>query len=233
MPNRGIPSRFASDIAPPEALSARIRASVEATPASTSSTRRRVAVAMTVIPAVTAAVVLIASQLVYRRLAAGLADGTQSPSHLVLVLFVFAGVTLAATLVAVRRGSRGLGSGVVSLVLVAALGTPICAAVTLASPLHFQGVAASSLVSPWGLRCLAVVTAVGAVVLAAFAIALRRSVPVASGLRGAALGAAAGACAGLGVFFFCPGGGLKHLLVGHVLPLVALTLVASVVLPRA
>jgi hypothetical protein len=57
---------------------------------------------------------------------------------------------------------------------------------------------------------------VGLLVLAAFAGALRRAAPAASRLRGAALGAAASAWAGLTVFLFCPAGAHRHLLVGHV-----------------
>ena len=64
----------------------------------------------------------------------------------------------------------------------------------------------------------------GASVLAIFAVTLRRAVAVAVGLRGAALGAAAGAWAGLAVFAFCPSGELQHLLIGHVLPIVLLTM---------
>ena len=59
--------------------------------------------------------------------------------------------------------------------------------------------------------------------LAIFAVALRRAVAVASGLRGAALGAAAGAWGGLAVFAFCPSGETQHLLVGHVLPVALFT----------
>jgi Protein of unknown function (DUF1109). len=70
-------------------------------------------------------------------------------------------------------------------------------------------------------------------VLAIFAVALRRAVAVASGLRGGALGAAAGAWGGLAVFAFCPSGETQHLLVGHVLPIALFTLLGGVVLSRA
>jgi len=71
------------------------------------------------------------------------------------------------------------------------------------------------------------------VVLLSFAAALRRSAPVASRLRGAALGAAAGAWAGLGIFIYCPATEYHHLLVGHVLPIAALTLLGLAAIPRA
>ena len=70
-------------------------------------------------------------------------------------------------------------------------------------------------------------------VLAIFAVTLRRAVAVASGLRGAALGAAAGAWGGLAVFAFCPSGELQHLLVGHVLPVALFTLLGGIGLARA
>jgi hypothetical protein len=87
-------------------------------------------------------------------------------------------------------------------------------------------------ISPWGLRCLVIATIVGMLVLASFGAALRRAVPVASRLRGAALGAAAGAWTGLAVFIFCPSDDFQHILVGHVLPIVAFTLLGAVASPR-
>ena len=155
--------------------------------------------------------------------------------HLLIVLLLIAGLTLSATLVAIGRGERGLGSGVVALSLVALLVTPIYAVLTLVDPLEVSQTAAASLakLSPWGLRCLTVSAAVGLLVLLSFTAALRRSVPVASRLRGAAVGAAAGAWAGLSVFVFCPAVEYRHLLVGHVLPIAAFTLIGLAAIPRA
>ena len=123
----------------------------------------------------------------------------------------------------------------VALSLVAALVTPVYAVLTLADPLEVSRAAAASLanLSPWGLRCLTVSAAVGLLVLLTFTAALRRSAPVASRLRGAAVGAAAGAWAGLSVFVFCPAVELRHLLVGHVLPIAVFTLVGLMAIPRA
>ena len=50
MTNRGMPSRFGSEIAPPEELLARIRTALAAAPASRTSTRLRVAVVMAAVP---------------------------------------------------------------------------------------------------------------------------------------------------------------------------------------
>jgi hypothetical protein len=235
MTDRGTPSRFESEVAPPEELFSRIRTAVAATPASTIGTRLRVMLAMAVVPFVTAAVLLVASQIVYHRPALRIHMGTPLTSQLLIVLLLIVGLTLWATLIAVGRGERGLGSGVVSLFLVALLVTPIYAVLTLVHPLEASEAAAASLatLSPWAPRCLAIAAAVGLLVLISFTAALRRSAPAASRLRGAALGAAAGAWAGLSVFIFCPATEYRHLLVGHVLPIAAFTLLGLAAIPRA
>jgi hypothetical protein len=123
----------------------------------------------------------------------------------------------------------------VALFLVAVLVTPIYAVLTLVDPVEMSRTAAASLatLSPWGPRCLSISIAVGLLVLFSFTAALRRSAPVASRLRGAAVGAAAGAWAGLSVFVFCPATEVRHLLVGHVLPIGVFTLVGLMAIPRA
>ena len=235
MTDRGMPSRFASEVAPPEELFLRVRSVVAATPAAKTTTRLRIVVAAAIVPLLTAAVLLVASQIVYDRPALRIQEGTPVTLHLLVVLLLIVGLTLSATLIALGRGERGLGAGVVALSLVAALVTPVYAVLTLADPLEVSRAAAASLanLSPWGLRCLTVSAAVGLLVLLTFTAALRRSAPVASRLRGAAVGAAAGAWAGLSVFVFCPAVELRHLLVGHVLPIAVFTLVGLMAIPRA
>ena len=68
--------------------------------------------------------------------------------------------------------------------------------------------------------------------MACFAAALRRAAPVATGLRGTAIGVAAGMWAGVAVFAFCPSGDAEHLLIGHVAPLLALLGIGAVLTPR-
>jgi hypothetical protein len=235
MTDRGMPSRFASEAAPPEELFLRVRSAVAAAPAAKTPTRLRIVVAAAVVPVLTAAVLLVASQIVYDRPALRIQEGTPVTLHLLVVLLLIVGLTLSAMLIALGRGERGLGAGVVALSLVGALVTPVYAVLTLADPLEVSRAAAASLanLSPWGLRCLTVSAAVGLLVLLAFTAALRRSAPVASRLRGAAVGAAAGAWAGLSVFVFCPAVELRHLLVGHVLPIAVFTLVGLMAIPRA
>jgi hypothetical protein len=234
MTDRWTPSRLASDAAPPPELHARIRAAIAATPAPRIGTRLRIAAALAVVPCVAAAVLLIATRLVYGRPVVRPAlrlDMAMRSSHVLIVLVLLVGLTLAATLVAVGRGRRGLGPGVVSLVGLSLLVTPLYAALALGGS-GDAGEPAGPELSPWGLPCLYIATAVGLLVLATFTAALRRSVPVASSLRGAALGAAAGAWAGLTVFVFCPAGEYPHLLVGHVLPIAAFTLLGLAAIPR-
>ncbi len=235
MTDRWTPSRFASDIEPPPELHARIRAAIAATPAPRLGTRLRIAAALAVVPCAAAAVLVIATRLVYGRPvvrpALRLDMAMEGSSHVLTMLILLVGLTLAATLVAVARGRRGLGPGVVSLVGLSTLVTPLYAALALGGSGH-AGEPAGPELSPWGLPCLYIATAVGLFALATFAAALRRSVPVASSLRGAALGAAAGAWAGLTVFVFCPAGEVPHLLVGHVLPILAFTLLGLAAVPR-
>ena len=235
MTDRGMPSRFASEVAPPEELFLRVRSAVAATPAAKTTTRLRIVVAAAVVPVLTAAVLLGASHIVYHRPALRIHDGTPVTVHLVVVLLLIVGLTLSATLVALGRGQRGLGSGAVALFLVAILVTPIYAVLTLVDPVEMSRTLDASLapLSPWGPRCLSISIAVGLLVLFSFTAALRRSAPAASRLRGAAVGAAAGAWAGLGVFVFCPAVEVHHLLVGHVLPIAVFTLIGLVGIPRA
>jgi hypothetical protein len=213
---------------PSERLYARVRSAIESTPAATTRTRTRIVAALAIVPALTALFVLIASDLVYGQPAAGLDIDVASSAAALTTLSLLIGLALASTVFALWQGSGGLGIASLWLVSIAALVAPVYAALTVLQPLHsgaaddaaFTGVA----ISPWGLRCILVASVVGASVLAIFAVALRRAVAVAVGLRGAALGAAAGSWAGLAVFAFCPSGELQHLLVGHVLPIVLLTL---------
>jgi hypothetical protein len=180
-----------------------------------------------------AAVLLLSSGIVYGRQAVGLRVPAQSALPLATTLVVLAALTLAATWIATRRGRNGLGSGVLLLLAFATFVPPAYAALTLVNPVHAHDTAALPIdVSPWGARCLVVAGLAGVCTLATLAIALRGAAPAASGARGAALGAAAGLWAGLAVFIFCPASSFQHLLLGHVLPVAAFTIVGFIALPR-
>jgi hypothetical protein len=213
---------------PSERLYARVRSAVESTPAATTRTRTRIIAALAIVPALTTVFVLIASGLVYGQPAAGLDVDVASSAAALTTLSLLIGLALASTVFALWQGSSGLGIASMWLVSIAALVAPVYAALTVLQPLHSGAADDVSLtgvaISPWGLRCIFIASVVGASVLAIFAVTLRRAVAVAVGLRGATLGAAAGSWAGLAVFAFCPSGELQHLLVGHVLPIVLLTL---------
>jgi|RhiMetdeSRZDD1v2_1073273.scaffolds.fasta_scaffold01253_7 hypothetical protein len=219
-----------------EYLYPRVRRAVESTPAATTRTRMRILAALAIVPALTALVVVIASEAVYGRPAAGLGIDVASAAAVLMTLALLAGLALASTLFALSQGPGGLGIASTWLVSIVALVVPVYAALTVLQPLH-SGAADVGLtgvtISPWGVRCIFIATVVSGSVLAIFAVALRRAVAVASGLRGGALGAAAGAWGGLAVFAFCPSGETQHLLVGHVLPIALFTLLGGVVLSRA
>lgn len=230
----GIDRRTPHDIERGEALRTRIRESIAATKSSSIGTRTRLTAALATIPLVAALVVWGASQMVYGQPAAGLDVGAQSVTRLLSVLVTLVAMTAASTLIAAWRGSRGFGASAMCLVLTAALVAPLYAAFTVPDPVHVGDPVVSGVaISPWGLRCVVIAGVVGVSVLAGLTMALRRAVPVASRLRGGALGAAAGAWAGLAVFLFCPSGDQAHLLVGHVLPVAALTLVGLLAMPPA
>jgi hypothetical protein len=221
---------------PSERLYPRVRAAIEATPAATTRTRTRILLALAIVPLFTTAVVLIVSEWVYGQPAAGLQVDVSSAAALLTILGLLTGLAVASTLCASSQGRDGLGIGSISLLSIAALVAPAYAALTVLRPLHsgaaddvaLTGVA----ISPWGLRCLIVATVVSVPALVILGTALRRAAAVSSRLRGAALGAAAGAWGGLAVFVFCPSGNLQHLLVGHVLPIAIFTLLGGVALAR-
>jgi hypothetical protein len=217
--------------APPQALYARVRRAIDATPAPRTRTRVRLLAATTAAAVVTALVVAIASELVYGQQAVGLrATSLPSIGHAAVSLGVL-GLMLGATFLAIWRGRSGLGLGATALALVAAFVPALYAVLTFLEPARSFTTAVE--ISPWGTRCILIAAVVGSVTLGSFAAALRRAAPVASRARGAALGAAAGAWAGLAVFVFCPSSDLQHLLLGHVLPVLAFTMLGALAVARA
>jgi hypothetical protein len=174
-----------------------------------------------------------ASEFVYGRLASGLVVAPAEELRLVWTCTLLGVLTLGATLAALWRGHRGLGASATTLALTGLIVVAVYSALTLLRPLHLNDAPAANLtISPWGARCALIASIVGVGVIACFAAALRRAAPVATGLRGAAIGAAAGMWASVAVFVFCPSGDSPHLLVGHVLPLLALLGVGATLVPR-
>jgi hypothetical protein len=223
----------ARSVVPSEALHARIRARIAETRAPTTRTSKRAIAAVVAIVALTALVTSVASELVYGRFAPGLVVSPAEEPRLVGTSLLLGGLTLGATLAALWRGHRGFGAGVTALALTGSIVAVVYSALTLLRPLHLGDPQVANLtISPWGTRCALIASIVGVGVMAFFAAALRRAVPVATSLRGVTIGLAAGTWAGVAVFVFCPSGDSWHLLVGHVLPLVALSGIGAVLLPR-
>jgi hypothetical protein len=236
-----VPSRFGQVDGPRPEMYGRVQSAIDDaiddTGAGTVRTRARVVTAVIVIAAMTAIVAWASSELVHGRPAAGLELAVTSTARLLAVLSALVALTVVATTVALRRGNGGFGTRAIWLALVAVSTAPLYAVVTAMLPVHERtsgdvGVAGVA-ISPWGARCILVATIVSAFALIAFASALRRAVVTASAANGAAVGAAAGSWAGLGVFLFCPSGNLQHLLVGHALIILVVTIVGALFVSRS
>ncbi len=78
-----------------------------------------------------------------------------------------------------------------------------------------------------GYRCLTMTIVAGAAMLGAALFLRKRSVAVHASAAGAALGAAAGAFGGVSVDVWCPLSEPAHVLVGHVVPVVILTIAGA------
>src|ERR1044072_5035924 len=96
--------RSVRGVGPSEALRARIRAKLAETQAPTTSTGKRVFAAVLAVVAVTALVTSGASELVYGRLASGLAVAPAEEFRLVWTSTLLGVLTLGATLAALWRG---------------------------------------------------------------------------------------------------------------------------------
>lgn len=232
---RATPERDATHPArktPPRELYARVRTRIARTPAAATRTRERCIWASIAIPLLVLSIVWLASDIVYGRPAVGLDVASSSMLQLTIVLGSLIVLTIACTSIALWRGRTGLGASSLVLAAAAALFIPTYTAMIAVEPVHMHDGAQWTGISPWGTRCFAIAALICTLTLATLAAALRRAVPVASHLRGSALGAAAGAWAGLALFAFCPSGDTGHLLIGHVGPVVLFTLIGFFALSR-
>ncbi len=221
-----------SGIEPPDELSQRVRAALYAQRASTLRSNVRAAAAMIVACLMTAAVVGTASQIVYGRQGAGLMAGWQSPSAMGFIAVAMLMLMLGSTFMALWRGRSGLGANTALLMATGVAIAPLYALLTLNTPAHeIVETVGAVRISIYGVRCFAIASIVGAMVLGCLAWALRAAAPAGTRIRSMALGGAAGAWAGLAVFVFCPSDQPLHLLVGHVLPVAAFTALGAVALP--
>jgi hypothetical protein len=178
------------------------------------------------------AVVGTASAVVYGEQVVGLLAGWKSPSDAALAAIALLAWMLVSTFMAVWRGRSGLGASTMLLAATGAATVPLYALLTLTVPARELVETANSVrISIYGIRCFVIASIVGAIVLACLAAALRAAVPAGTRIRSMALGSAAAAWAGLAVFVFCPSDEPLHLLVGHVLPVAAVTALGTAALP--
>jgi hypothetical protein len=154
----------------------------------------------------------------------------------VTALAVSTGAVLAialASLLGVSWSRRSTGPSVRTLRLVALGTAPLLALVTASRPLTTaDGPTSLSSGIIDALACLATMGAASGVGLLALLIAFRRAVSVAPHLRGAALGAAAGAFGGLAMQLRCPSPDPVHILAGHVVPIAIIATIGALVGPR-
>jgi hypothetical protein len=221
-----------SGIDPPDELSRRVRAALNAQRAPALRSNVRTAVAMIIAALMAVAVVVTASEIVYGKQAMGLLAGWQSPSVMVFIATALLTLMAVSTFMALWRGRSGLGASTALLMATGLVTAPLYALLTLNMPAHeMVDTVGSVRISIYGVRCLVLASVVGAIVLGCLASAMRATAPAGTRVRSLALGSAAGTWAGLAVFVFCPSGEPLHLLVGHVLPVAALAAIGAVVLP--
>jgi len=79
----------------------------------------------------------------------------------------------------------------------------------------------------WGRMCFPLTLAAAALPLLALMYARRESDPVHPALSGAALGSACGAAAGVMVELWCPVSAVRHIVIGHILPILLLAFMGA------
>jgi len=196
-------------------LKSRILASVREQPA---PTRKEVSVRTAIVVALAFAAPVLELLLV------GGAHRGERPWSLVLTTvggsFAFA---LAAIWIAVGRGGRILGRARVWLLSAVALLPPLWVVWKVIWSMMYEGMSA-----PWahrpGARCFALTLTLALCPLVALTFVRRGSDPTHPRSLGAALGVATGMYAAVMVDLWCPIGDLRHVLLGHALPIVLLGL---------
>lgn len=206
---------------PPADLRARVLAAANAEPVSSRAAgARRRAIALV---AGFAAPVAISLYLGWPR------SGGRPFAYVASLSIAWLAVGLVATWGGVSRGRSMLGRPAALRLVVAAL-TPVALLVTaLVAALAWPQTVADDATVGTHLICVgfALLCALGPLV--AFAVVRRGSDPVAPRLTGAAIGAASGAWGALAIELHCGHASPAHIVLGHLLPVVALTLVGILV----
>ncbi len=135
-------------------------------------------------------------------------------------------LSIVTLVVALAPGRHGLGAGVTRLMVLGIAAAPLYALTTLGWPLGRFDIP----MGPTG--CLIGSLGLGVTMVAGLAFALRRSVPAAPLARAMLIGATGGAWAGFAMHLHCPACDRPHILIGHVVPIVVLTVVSALTLPR-
>jgi hypothetical protein len=206
---------------PSAALRARVLAAARAEPAPPRSTARRnrpflFAAALTIPVALSA-------------WARGPDAGDRPCAYVVSLAIAWFFVGALATWAGVMRGTSMLGRPAGWRLLVATL-TPVA---LLATALVAALLWPHTLIDDAGPRdhivCIIFTTLTAAGPLAAFALVRRNSDPVAPRLAGAAIGAASGAWGALSIELHCAHASVEHIVLGHVFPVVVVTVVGALV----
>ena len=132
-------------------------------------------------------------------------------------------VAVLATWGAFGRGRSAIGRNKATLAVIAIATPAVLFAMMLVYDVAFPEA------SVWwpgraGFKCFGLTLAIAAWPLVGMALVRRSSDPVHPGATGAALGAASGAWAGVMVHLWCPVSHPAHLAIGHILPIVVLSL---------
>ncbi|KYF77610.1 hypothetical protein BE17_26780 [Sorangium cellulosum] len=230
---REIPRRFESTPGPADELHARLAKAIAEAPASPTPLPDRLVLVACALPCVVA-VTLLGRRALFGRSVLRADLPSLPPEQLMLELVLLALLTVGTTAVAVRPGPAGFGSAARLLGATSLAAAPAFLVIVLLLPLQSadaEAVLASAGLHPFGLPCMAIAALVGTFALGALSWALRHAVPVSARLRGAALGAASGAWAGLALVIHCPASALLHVLASHVAPVVVFTVLGMLVVP--
>jgi hypothetical protein len=146
--------------------------------------------------------------------------------------YVASAMTWATVAVLSLRGALGRGAGASwrsrTALLACAVGTPA---------MLFGAMIALGSLDPammeihpekWGRMCLPLTLAAASLPLLALTYARRESDPVHPAMSGAALGSACGAAAGVMVELWCPVSTVRHIAIGHILPILLLALMGAI-----
>ena len=216
-PPRPVPWDEHAGALPAPELRARLLAATRAQPAPTTGDRARRRWLLALAAALPAALLLTA-------LGAG-----PKGRPLALTAFVVVGwalVACAATALAFA-GRSPLGPARPALGLLGAAAPLSALSVSAIGMALFPDTWSGPLPPSAHAACMVLGGALGAAPLGAMLAHLRGSDPVAPALRGAGLGAVAGAWAGAGMMLLCPHHTLAHVAIGHVLPMALFALAGA------